>query len=166
MEIDIRKQFYVAEKIKKVRLKDWYQKVKPHVLEYVADYLFHRKGEVAQMVEFNENYGFVYNPEILENGIDMLIRVLESARNGDEKKAQSIYSTIANPTTRISYLWRIIDKFDIFHAIGEQVIKDLDEYANETQDPELLDTIDARKRNIRARAEMERKEKKPSGWQP
>lgn len=166
METDIRKQFYAADRIKKVKLKEWYQKAKPHVISYILDYLFHRQGEVAQMVKFDETVGFLYDPVTLEQGVDTLIRVLESARNGDDKKAQNIYSAFENPVTRINYLWRIVDSFDMYKAVGEVVCADLDEYAKTVTDPEILDTIDARKRNIKSRAEMERKTSTPTGWQP
>lgn len=165
MEADIRKQFYAADRIKKVKLKEWQTKVKPYVIAYVADFLFHRTGEIAQMIELGEN-GYMCNPVILEQGVDMIIRVLENARKGDDQKAQNIYNAFENLITRIEYLWRVVDCFDMYKAIGDSVIQDLDEYAKTQTDPEMLDIIEARKKNIKSRAKSEREVQATSGWQP
>ena len=165
METDIRKQFYAAERIKKIRLKEWYQKVRPYVITYIADYLFHAKGEIAQMIAPDEN-GYICDPVTLEQGVDMVIRVLENARKGDNERAQNIYGAFENPMVRIEYLWRVVDSFDMYKAIGELVVRDLDEYAKTQTDPEMLDIIEGRKRNIRARAKTEREIQTPYGWQP
>lgn len=166
MEKDFIKQVYSAERIKNLKLKEWYTKFKEYVPEYVTDYLFHKKGKVSEMIEIDEEVGFVFDPATLEAGIDMLVRVIDATNHGDFSRAQAIYQKFENFIIRVDYLRQIIEQLDVYRSIGELVIADLEKYAQENASAEIAEIVESQKRNIRARAKTEQKESQNRSRQP
>ena len=153
---NILKQFNAAQDIKKRRLKIWYDKFKKYLPTYVAEYLFYKNGVISDMVNFDEIQGFVYDPETLAKGIDEVYSMLEAARNGNFKKAEANYLRLGEFKRRIDYYWRIIDQLDIYAAIGEIVVSDLKQFAKISDEPEFLEIVENRIRNVQRRAENEK----------
>ena len=164
METQFEKQSYAAYKIVSVKLKEWMKKIEKYVPKYIADFLFSKNGEIIEMLNMGGEQAFYYDPETLENGVEMVLKLLENIEFKDLKKVQSLYKNFADSKTRIEYLFNIIDKLDIYSSVEELVVSDLDEYAKKQTDPELLEIIENRKKNIKARAEIERKAKTSNGF--
>lgn len=157
MERNFQMQCFEAEKILKNKLKIWFDKAKQFAPVYICEYLFHRTGLVTEMLQIDPNYGFVFDPKTLGNGIDNLFGVVEAAKKGNFQRAKNLYKRFETPEIRVTYLRQFVDQFDIYSAIGEEVIADLEEFAKTCTDPEFHEVLDARKRNIRGRAQNEKK---------
>ena len=86
MDKDFRHQFVVAENIKKRNMKNWSAKAKKYIPTYVADYLFGKSGKVEEMLKFNEQSGFEFDPEMVGNASESVLLMLEDVeRNHPEK---------------------------------------------------------------------------------
>ena len=157
MEKTFQTQCYDAEKILKNKLKIWFDKMKQFAPFYVCEYLFHKNGAVAQMLRVDPNYGFIYDPATLGEGIENMFAVVEAAKKGNITRARNLYKRFGTPEIRVDYLRLIYDHCDIYHAIGEDIIADLDEYAKTCTDPEFFEVLEGRKNNIRGRAKIEQK---------
>lgn len=164
MDSNLQRQLSCAHTILTTKLKDWYQKFKKYVPVYILDYWFDKKGEIYRMLNTGTESSFAYDPVTLANGVETLFRILELARKGDEKKAQAVYCRLGEMPVRVEYFRTMIDMLDIYSAVGEMVIKDLDDYAAITTDEYFLETLEARKRNITSRIELERS--KQNAFQP
>lgn len=158
---DIFKQMQDARVIQDVYLKEWAARVRRLRPEYVSDFLFYKNiGEVPQMLMAQDDDGFVYDPKTLKDGVEMLIKILESQEvyKNDDPKIKVMYTRFGTPEIRIKYLRSIIDKMDIYASIGDFVIADLVEVAKTTKDEEFLEFLQNRINNIKQRAEREKKE--------
>ena len=77
-EQQFRTQLSEARNIETVKLKEWSDRLKQLLPVYVIEYLFHRKsGVVVDMLQIDENVGFVYDPATLKQGVDMLVKIAE-----------------------------------------------------------------------------------------
>ena len=154
----IQQQIYEAEKIKKIRCREWTRSFRYFVPEYVTDYLFYNKfGEVFEMLKYDEEKGFAYDPFVLEAGIDNLLRLVECVRRNEFDRAVIFYGKLApDAETRIAYFWTFLDKLDVYAAIDKLVARDIDECIKTQTDPEFLEILGNRKRNILKRGENER----------
>ena len=135
VEKDFTKQCYAAQNILKNKLKIWYQKLKQYVPVYVCDYMFYRDGEVAEMLQIDPNYGFIFDPKTLEDGIETVFSILEATEKGNIDRAKGLYLRFGTPEIRVLYIRKFIDKLSIYHAIGNEVIADLDAFAMVCDDP-------------------------------
>ena len=160
-EQDFLRQLNEARNIEGYKLREWENKTKQLLPVYVAEYLFHRKtGVVSGMLQIDEEHGFIYDPTILKQGIDMLLRIAEGQQNkgADSGRFAATYSNFADPQTRVFYFRQIIDQLDIYPSIGQSVIKDMRKVAETSQDEEFLELLENRIRNIEVREKMQRKE--------
>ena len=159
-EKDFLRQVSEARTIETVKLKEWENKAKQFIPVYASEYLFYRKtGIVAQMLQVDPERGFIYDPTILKQGVDILLKIAEGqqSRGADENRLATMFTNFADAETRIGYFISIIDQLDIYPSIGQSVIKDLKKVAENTQDEEVLEVISNRIKNIESRAKMQRK---------
>ena len=157
---DYYRQVHDAKIVHDTYLRDWEKRVRLYRPEYIADGLFHRTmGDIAQMLASENDQGFVYDPKILKDGVEMLVKILEAQENykNNDPKVKVMYTRFGTPELRIKYLRRIADKLDIYSSIGDLVIEDLLEVAKTTTDKEFLEFLPNIIRNIQQRAEMEKK---------
>ena len=160
-EQEFLRQLNEARNIENSKLREWEDRTKKLLPVYVAEYLFHRKtGIVSEMLQIDEEHGFLYDPTILKQGIEVLLKIAEGQKNkgAEYGRFSSMYLNMADPYTRILYFRRIIDQLDIYPSIGQNVIKDMRKFAETCQDEEFLELLEGRIRNIEAREKMQRKE--------
>ena len=139
--MNFNQQYFTAQKILKNKIPHWKNKFKNYVPEYILDSLFYKNGTVAQMLEFDSEKGFIYDPKTLEDGIDMLVRIFSYLELGEPDRARFIYNKFADANTRIFYLYDIIKNLDIYSIIGEDLISDFDEISKEITSETELETI-------------------------
>ena len=168
MEKNIHQLNYQAEKIKKVKCAEWTRSFRHYVPEYVTDYLFYKFGEVHRMLKFDEKTGYAYDPFIIEQGVEYLLKVVECVRRNEFDRAAVFYEKIApDAESRIGYFWSFLDKLEVYAAIDKRVVRDIDECIKKQTDPEILEILGNRRRNILARGKNERAEiEKRFGRQP
>ena len=160
-EQQFRAQLGVARNIETIKLKEWSDKLRQLLPVYVVEYLFHRKsGVVADMLKVDENVGFVYDPETLKQGIDVLVRIAEgqTVKGAEDARLQGMYANFADPATRVFYLKTFVDQMDVYATIGDLVVKDLKTVEAMTQDEEMKEILQNRIRNVEARTETQRRE--------
>lgn len=157
---DLFKQVTDAKVIETTKLKEWEKRAKQVIPAYAAEYLFyHKTGVVSQMLQFDKDGGFVYDPATLKEGIDVLLKIAESqqSRGLNACRLATMYTNFADAETRIGYFMSIIDQLDIYPSIGQSVIKDLKMVAENINDVEILEVIENRIRNIEAREKIQLK---------
>lgn len=159
MENNINQQYVFAEKIKRTKLKEWHEKVKKYVPHYTADFLFYKSGKIDEMLKFDENQGFEFDPQTVESSAETILLMLENIERNHPERARRLYSNFGNFKTRLVYLLPLLDSLDIYHAIERDVVSDLKyrigELAEGSEEREICEN---RIRNIQTRAERERKE--------
>lgn len=168
MEENIKQQYAIAERIKRTKLKEWHDKVKKYVPPYTADYLFYKSGKIDDMLKFDENQGFEFDPQTVESSAETILLMLENIERNHPERAKRLYSNFGNFKTRLLYLFPLLDSLDIYHAIEKDVVSDLKyrigELAEGSEEREICEN---RIRNVQARAEMERDEiERKSSRQP
>ena len=121
-------QYAIADRILNTRLKSWLELVQQYIPKYIAEGLFHPKsGQVSQMLTPSQEHGFVYDPETLEKGIDVLIRILVRKDYGSStpELIARLYTSFEDSEIRVAYLLPFIHGLKLYSAIGQQVIDDL-----------------------------------------
>lgn len=160
-EQQFRTQLSEARNIETVKLKEWSDRLKQLLPVYVIEYLFHRKsGVVVDMLQIDENVGFVYDPATLKQGVDMLVKIAEgqTLKGAEDARLQGMYANFADPVTRMTYLRAFLDQMDVYATIGELVVKDLRVVEASTQDEEMKEILQNRIRNIELRTQTQRRE--------
>lgn len=160
-EQQFRTQLSEARNIETVKLKEWSDRLKQLLPVYVIEYLFHRKsGVVVDMLQIDENVGFVYDPATLKQGVDMLVKIAEgqTLKGAEDARLQGMYANFADPVTRMTYLRAFLDQMDVYATIGELVVKDLRVVEASTQDEEMKEILQNRIRNIEFRTQTQRRE--------
>ena len=149
---NIQKQFNVAQYIARVKQKEWLEKAKKHIPVFSAEYLFHKNpSKLTEMLRFDEQIGFQYNPELLYEGIEMLFRIFDGkdSRVTSIPRLQAMYSNFATPEIRVHYLRTFAEYMELYPVIGNQVIEDLETVGKTTDDPEFLEVLDGRIRSVK-----------------
>ena len=121
-------QYIYAQHIKETKIKDWLELAKKYVPEYLADHLFNPKsGHASEMLTPHPEYGFIYNPETLVAGIEVIMRILIRKDYGSAtpELISHMYCSFEDPETRIAYLLPFFHGLHLYSAIGLQVIEDL-----------------------------------------
>ena len=125
MEKNIHQLNYQAEKIKKVKCAEWTRSFRHYVPEYVTDYLFYKFGEVHRMLKFDEKTGYAYDPFIIEQGVEYLLKVVECVRRNEFDRAAVFYEkTAPDAESRIGYFWSFLDKLEVY---ADKIVQNLKE---------------------------------------
>lgn len=146
------RQFMTAQYIQKIKQKEWLAKAKLHIPQYAAEYLFYQKpSRLYDMIKFSPENGFTYDPETLLEGIEMLMKILDSknTRITNPKRLQQMYIGFADAQTRVEYLRIFAEYLELYPIIGDQMIADLKEVAKTTDDPDFLETLEPRIKTIK-----------------
>lgn len=153
-ECTFEQQFTQAEIIKSKKQKEWLEIARRHTPNYVAEHLFYPKISVlADMLKVDPEKGFVYNPETLKEGIDILIKILEfkDSRSTTKDKLANMYASFETPKIRIDYLRQYIDYLELYPILGAHMIADLEAIAPTLTDPEEIEINTNRINNIKRR---------------
>ena len=139
-ETTFEQQFYYAQYIKKNKLNKWLNTSKEFIPEYDAELLFHQRvSHVVDMLKIDSNLGFVYDPKTLEEGIDILMRILVSKSNAPQKRLEIWYESFENAQIRFAYFRRIIRTLGLEPVLARSLLKDLQEIAPTLTDPEEIE---------------------------
>ena len=163
---DSQRQFNAAQYIARVKQKEWLEKSKKHIPVFAAEYLFHKNpSRLTEMLRFDEQTGFKYDPEILLEGIELLFRIFDSkdSRVVSHSRLQTMYENFATPEIRVNYLRTFAEYLELYPVIGNQMIRDLETVSKTTNDPEFLETLDGRIKTIK---HMIKLQSERSGFQP
>ena len=147
-------KYYQAEYIKSKKQKEWLEITKKHLPNHIAEHLFYPKySTLADMLKIDPNKGFVYDPETLRNGIDLLIKILtlKDSKSTSLNKFINIYKSFEDPKIRVNYLRQYIDYLDLYPILGGQVIADLETIAPSLTNPEEIEINTNIINNIKAR---------------
>ena len=144
---DFRTQYDVAQYILKVKSKEWLERSKKHVPQYIAEYLFYPKTSIlADMLKIDPETGFKYDPLTLQNGIELLLKMTETKNNfsTNQSRIQAMYAGFADAQTRLDYLRLFAERLELYPFIGKQVIDDLNEVAKTSTDSEFMELLAGR----------------------
>ncbi len=150
------KKLETAEKIITTRLNGWTTFAKRFEDSKKADLLFGETGEVVQMLSQVQGGEFLYDPQTVENAIDMILSVVESASTGNQKQAKQTYLNFGDFRTRAVYLYSIIEHLSVFDAIGSEVIADYEALKKVANDNEILLILDNAIRSVQTEVKLER----------
>ncbi len=148
----LERQFMAAQYIQKVKQKEWLSKAKLHIPQYAAEYLFYQRPScLYDMLKFSPNHGFIYDPETLLEGIEMLMKILDSkdSKATNPHRLQQQYLSFADAKTRVEYLRTFAEYLELYPIIGNQMIADLNEVAKTTDDPDFHETLEPRIKTIK-----------------
>ncbi len=143
--------------IKSTKLSEWLMKTKKYLPSYVAEYLFMKKmGIVSQMINAESEEGLMYDPTILRQGIDMLMRIMEGQNFGhDSDRLKAMYTNFFNPEIRVGYLRPIVDQIDIYPTIGDEIVCDVERLKESAKTEEEIEFFDNYIRSVKSRKEMQ-----------
>ncbi len=154
-------QYYHAQFVKTNKLPQWLNSSKKLIPEYDAELLFYpRVSHVLSMLKPDPELGFIYDPYTLEEGIEILMRILQTKRTAPQKMIEKWYENFENSQIRLSYLRKIIRNLGLEPILARSILKDLKQVAPTLTDPEeieinqnltrqisvLADEIDAREK--------------------
>ena len=163
---NLQRQYNAAQYIARVKQKEWLEKSKKHIPVYAAEYLFHKNpSRLTEMIRFDEQTGFKYDPEILLEGMEMLFRIFDSkdSKVTSIPRLQAMYANFATPEIRVNYLRIFAEYLELYPIIGKQMIADLEETAKTSTDPEFFETLDGRIKTVK---HMMKSQTEISGYQP
>ena len=127
-----------AQKIKDEKSKEWIKIAQQYIPLGCAESLFHKSGSyLADMLKVDPERGYIYDPETLENGIDMLMIIL--TRNQTQGRIERIYSTFEDPITRITYLRFFIYQLELYPKLAKCMLDDFNEVMPAITDPEEIE---------------------------
>ena len=145
-----------AEKIITTRLSGWTDFAKQFEDEKRAELIFGESGEVVQMLSQVNGGEFLYDPQTVENAIDMILSVVQSASDGNKSKAKQTYLNFGDFRTRAVYLYSIINHLKVFDAIGSEVVSDYEKLKTVASDRDILLMLDNAIRNAKTQVKLER----------
>lgn len=145
-----------AEKIITTRLLEWTDFAKKFEDKHKAEIIFGESGEIVQMLSQTNGGDFLYDPQIVENSVDMILSVLESASQGNQTKAKQTYLNFEDFRTRVVYLFSIVKHLKVFDAIGSEVIDDYEKLKSVASDNDILLLLDNGIRNAKTQIKLER----------
>ena len=163
---NIQRQYNAAQYIMRVKQPKWLEKAKSQIPVFAAEYLFHKNpSKLTEMLRFDEQTGYKYDPEILHDGIEMLFRIFDSkdSRVASLPRLQSMYSNFETPEVRVHYLRIFAEYLELYPIIGNQMIADLQTVGKTTTDPDFLETLDGRIKSVK---HMMKTQAERSGYQP
>ena len=162
---NFQRQFNAAQYITRIKQKEWLEKSKKRIPVFAAEYLFYKKPSVlTDMLRYDEQAGYKYDPELLYEGIEMLFRIFDSkdSKVSSIPRLQAMYSNFATPEIRVHYLRTFAEYMELYPVIGNQMIDDLETVGKSTTDPEFLEVLDGRIKSIK---NMINTQKDTSGYQ-
>ena len=165
-EEEFQKQLNAANYITRVKQKEWLEKAKKHIPVYSAEYLFYKNSSrLAEMMKVDPEKGFVYDPVVLCDGIEILMNILNTkdAKTTNISRLQALYANFATPEVRVHYLRIFAEYLELYPIIGKQMIKDLEEVGKTSTDPEFLELLDGRIRSVQNIMKIQ---SEGSGYQP
>ena len=148
---NLHRQMGFAHIIETTKQKEWLTEAKKYIPAYAAEYLFYPKTSVlSDMLKRDPEKGFKYDPEVLFHGLDTVIQILrcKNSPTSTVGRAQHHYSNFADAETRVEYLRKFIEQLELYPIVGKQVIADLREVAKTSTDPEFLEFLEPRIKNI------------------
>ncbi|MBR3884965.1 MAG: hypothetical protein IKJ33_00655 [Clostridia bacterium] len=151
------RQILYAQRIEQTKQKEWLGEARKYVPEYAAEYLFYPKtGVLSQMLLVDPEKGFSYDPEVLLSGIETVVQIMKASAlpTTNPNRLKHLYSSFADAKTRIEYLRTFIEYLDLYPAVGEEVIADLNEVAKSSSDPEFLEYLEPRIKHIKHQLEQ------------
>lgn len=150
------KKLKVAEDIITSKLGVWTAFAKRFEDEKKAELIFGEEGEIVQMLSQINNGEFLYDPQTVENSVNMILSVLESASQGNQTKAKQTYLNFEDFRTRVVYLFSIIKHLNVFNSIGNEVIDDYEKLKTVASDQDILLLLDNGIRNAKTQIKLER----------
>ena len=145
-----------AEKIITTRLLEWTDLAKKFEDKHKAEVIFGESGEIVQMLSQTHNGDFLYDPQTVENAVDMILSVVQSASTGKQTEAKQTYLDFGDFRTRVVYLYSIIKHLSVFDTIGSEVIDDYEKLKSVANDNDILLLLDNGIRNAKTQVKLER----------
>lgn len=155
-KIKDKSQLETAEKIITTRLCSWTDFAEKFEGKHKANLLFGESGEIVQMLSQTYNGDFLYDPQTVENAVDMILSVVQSASTGNKSKAKQTYLDFGDFRTRVVYLYSIIKHLSVFDAIGSEVVSDYEKLKTVASDRDILLMLDNGIRNAKTQVKLER----------
>lgn len=149
-------QLATAEKIITTRLCSWTDFAEKFEGKNKANLLFGESGEIVQMLSQTNCGEFLYDPQTVENSVDMILSVLECVSQGNQTKAKQTYLDFGDFRTRVVYLYSIIKHLSVFDAIGKEVVSDYEKLKSVANDNDILLLLDNGIRNAKTQVKLER----------
>ena len=132
-------QQYHAKKIKDIKSRQWTEIAAQFMPRFTAEYLFYpTSSHLASMLKVDPEQGYIYDPETLENGIDMLMKILTN-KLLPQGRIERMYSSFEDPITRISYLKAFIFQLELCPKLAKCMIDDLTKIEATLSDPEEIE---------------------------
>ena len=159
-----------ADFIKARKQKEWLEACRHYAPNYIAEHLFYPSVSVlTSMLKPDPELGYIYDPETLREGVDLLMKILsfKDSRSTSKEKLASMYASFADPQTRITYLRHFIDYLELYPILGGKVIADLETIKPTLTDPEEIEINQNITNNIKTRyPEFAKPTNSNTGYQP